>query len=170
MNTAIKNRTITWLVVILLLANIATIAVFWLDRSKKQDHSPQKPKDFLTTELNLDETQKKKYEELVKDHQQSVRQVREKVKEMKDSYFDLLKSLDATDSLRSDRLKQISLVTERLDSITFDHFQKLRNICTPGQQKKFDEIIHRVLTMMAGPPGGRKGPPPGADRPPPPTE
>ena len=64
---------------------------------------------------------------------------------------------------------------EQLDLLTFDHFKEVRTICTPAQQKKFDEIIEEVLQMIAsGPLRGRPGmnngermPPPGDHMPPP---
>jgi hypothetical protein len=35
-----------------------------------------------------------------------------------------------------------------LETVTFQHFTEVRKICTPEQQKKFDEIIREALRMM----------------------
>jgi periplasmic protein CpxP/Spy len=45
----------------------------------------------------------------------------------------------------------------------FQHFRDLRTICTPEQQKKFDQVIGKVLVMIRdphGPQGPKPGPPP----------
>lgn len=180
MNSTAKNKLLVWLVLLLLVANAATIAMFWL--SKKSSHSPkpnEAPKEFLIKELKLNTTQQAQLEVLVKEHRQAAEQLRRKTREAKESFFDLLKQSNVSDSVKRVAAKAVSVSTEELDLLTLNHFQKIRALCTPGQQIKFDEIINQVTRMMGQPrpPMGqgdeRKGPPPGGngdDRPPPPGQ
>lgn len=169
------------MVILLLIANAATIAMFWINKKK----GPPQPKgganEFLIKELKLDSSQQRKYEDLIKEHRQAVEQLREKIKAAKDSLFDLVKVFDASDSAKHAAAAAVSKITEQIDILTLNHFQKVRALCTPEQQKKFDEIIHEVTAMMGQPrppmkpggPGEHDGPPPGGpggDRPPPPGE
>ena len=96
----------------------------------------------------------------------------------KETFFDLLKKQNVTDSTKQTAAKVVSSITEELDLLTLNHFQKVRSLCTTDQQQKFDEIIKEVTGMMGQqrPPGGPgkgngpQGPPPGGpagDRPPP---
>ena len=50
----------------------------------------------------------------------------------------------------------------RLDILPFEHFKKVRALCTTEQQIKFDQIIEQVMQMLAPPqnPGGQAGLPP----------
>jgi Spy/CpxP family protein refolding chaperone len=173
MNTVAKNKLLTWLVILLLVANAASIAMFWLSRGKNPPPPKGTPQEFLVKELKLDSKQQEQFDSLRKEHRQAADQLREKIKAAKESFFDLLKQTNVSDSLKQSTAKAVSLFTEELDLLTLNHFQKIRSLCTPEQQKKFDEIIQQVTSMMAPPhppagPGGRQGPPP--DGPPPPRE
>jgi Spy/CpxP family protein refolding chaperone len=173
MSTTAKNKLLTWLVILLLIANTATLAMFWLN---KKPHPPQPkgaPNEFLIKELKLDTKQQEQLDVLVIEHRQMAEQIREKIRTAKDNLFDLVKNANATDSAKQTAAAACSKLTEQLDVLTVNHFQKLRALCNAEQQKKFDEIIHDVTRMMAQPPPGRPGGPPphggpGSDRPPPP--
>ncbi|MCX6317558.1 MAG: periplasmic heavy metal sensor [Bacteroidetes bacterium] len=187
-----KNKLLTWLVVLLLVANAATIAFFWLGRTKQPPGlQGSAARDFLVKELNLDAKQQEQFSEMVKEHRNSADQIRPQIRKAKEALFDLLKQPGVSDSLKLAAAKQVSVQTEALDLLTFDHFQKLRSICNPAQQQKFDAVIHDIIRTMGQPrppmrPGDRPGPPsgegpvenrpppsgegPGENRPPPPGE
>lgn len=165
MNHTSKNRLLTWLVIILVLANIATITMFWLNRPKHPADMPGgRPKDFLVKELKLDAKQQEQLEVLVKEHRAAAEALRLKIKDGKESFFELLKQPGVSDSAKQAAAKAISAHTEELDLLTFNHFQKIRALCNADQQKKFDSILQQVTNMIAQPrpPGGPGGPPPGA--------
>jgi len=180
MSSAAKNKLLTALVVILLIANAATLILFWMGKKTSGDPPPAGgPKEFLVKELKLDTKQQAQLETLVKEHRAVAEQLRGKTREAKEALFDLLKQPAATDSTKQAAAKNVSASTEELDLLTLAHFQKIRALCTPEQQQKFDEIIHQVTRMMAQPrpPGGPgdhpQGPPPGGhpgEGPPPPGQ
>ena len=155
MNYGTKNKILTWLVVMLLVANAATISMFWLNRRKEMAPLKGTPKEFMIRELKLDQKQQNQLEQLVQQHQESAEQLRKQVRESKEAFFDLLNVPNIADSSIQTAAKAVSVNTEQLDLMTFDHFQKVRAICTPAQQKIFDHIIKQVIAMM-----GRPGPPP----------
>jgi periplasmic protein CpxP/Spy len=156
MNSPAKNKLLVWLVAILVIANAATLAIFWL--GKKQEPAPSKgtPKEFLIQQLQLNTQQQAELDVLVKEHRQAAEQLRRKTRAAKESFFDLLKQTNITDSIKKAAAKAVSVNTEELDLLTLNHFQSVRSLCTPEQQKKFDGIIHEVTSMMARPrpPGG----------------
>jgi periplasmic protein CpxP/Spy len=179
MNATAKNKLLVWLVALLLVANAATIAMFWLGKKKQPPPPKGAPNEFLIKELKLDTKQQEHLDVLVKEHRQQAERLRGKTREAKESFFDLLKQANVTDSAKQSAAKAVSVSTEELDLLTLNHFQKIRALCTPEQQKKFDEIIHQVTSMMGqqrppmGPGNDRQGPPPGGpdgDRPPPPGQ
>jgi periplasmic protein CpxP/Spy len=179
MNATAKNKLLVWLVVLLLIANAASITMFWLGKKKQPPTPKGAPNEFLIKELQLDTKQQEQIDVLIKEHRQAAEQLRRKTREAKESFFDLLKQTNITDSAKQAAVKAISANTEELDLLTLAHFQKIRTLCTPEQQTKFDEIIHQVTNMMGqprppmGPGNDRQGPPPGGpdgDRPPPPGQ
>jgi hypothetical protein len=159
-----KNQFLVWAIVCLLILNLATLTIFWLGRARTHPPShPARASDFIIKELALNEEQKKSYLDLVSEHRRLAGGHRKNIKDAKNRFFDLLKNHSAGDSLKQAALKEISTHTEQLDLVTFDHFQKVRALCTPAQQKKFDTIIQEVLNMMAvprPPAGGSRGGPP----------
>lgn len=177
MSLVSKNKLLTALVILLLVANAATITMFWLHKKPKPPQPKGSPKEFLVKELGLDAEQQAKLDALMKEHRQAAAGIREKVKAEKDSLFLLIKEPNTSDSMKQAAAAAASRYTEQLDVLTLNNFQKIRALCNTEQQKKFDEIIQEVLRMMAQPrpggPGGPEGPggpgmpPPGAEPPPP---
>jgi flagellar motility protein MotE (MotC chaperone) len=177
MNNLIKNKIFSIVIVILLLANIATMIVFWTKKDK-QMLPPHNVKggvaEFLSTELSFDSTQKLAYATLREEHQEKIKEIREESRNAKDALFDLLKQSSVKDDELQKALNDIAENEKTLDKQTFHHFQKVRALCNDEQKKKFDEVIQQALRMMGPPPGGRRGgpPPPNGERPqgPPPMD
>ena len=174
MNSLTKNKLLVWLIAVLLVANAATLVVFWMGRNKLVRPEKGSAQDFLITQLKLDTTQQRQLEALVNEHRQAVEELREKVKNAKDNLFELIKNPAASDSSKQAAAAAASRFTEQIDILTVNHFQKVRAICTPEQQTKFDGIIRDIMRMM-GPPRLPEGPPngqpprgPGDHRSPPP--
>ncbi len=175
MNTT-KNKLLTWLVFLLLIANLATIAMFWLGKPKPpRPVLGGGPAEFLMKELQLDSIQQKQFEILRKEHHDSAEKIRAQIKDAKESFFSLLKQTTISDSARQIAAKAVSIQTEKLDLLTFDHFQKLRAICKPEQQKEFDEIMLELTQLISqqrprGPEGNRPAPRDHEEHRPPPPE
>jgi periplasmic protein CpxP/Spy len=155
-------------VIILILANIVMLATFFIARVHKTPHPSQAPTLFIEKELGFDEAQKQKFDELHKEHHSEAEEVRRKINEEEDSLFSLLPNV-SSDSAKEQLIKQLAFNKSEIDRMTFDHFRKVREMCTPSQQKKFDAIIHDVIRMIAPqPPQGPPGPPGRPPLPPPP--
>lgn len=163
MNHGAKNKLLTWLVVLLLIANAATITMFWLGSERNLPNVKGAPQEFLVKELKLDSRQQELFEVLRKEHHDSAMILREEVKQAKATFFALLQQANVTDSSKLAAANKVSVITQKLDLLTFDHFQKVRAICNGEQQQKFDKIINQVIEMIAHPqqPGRPEG-----DRPP----
>lgn len=165
MSTGTKNKLLTWLVVLLLVANTATIAFFWLNRGKRPAEPKGSPREFLSKELNFDAKQQEQLKELVAEHRAAAEKIRPEIRKAKEAFFELIKQPGISDSTRLAAAKAVSSQTEALDLLTFDHFKKIRSICTPGQQQQFDNIVQDVIRMLGQPRPGN-----GMHRPPPPGE
>lgn len=172
MSAMVKNKLLSGLVILLLLANIATLAMFWFNFKKEHKSiKHQEAKDFLIKELSFTETQQKQYGLMVEEHRKQSRETREQLRMYKDSLFNLLSDEQVPAEIQSRLTLAIATLEQQMETITFNHFREVRKICNPEQQKKFDTVIKDVLRMMAAPlPGGRppfNGPGPHHDPPPP---
>ena len=166
MNNTGKNKIWIWLVILLVLANVGTLGFFWLSRPMP----PESPAKFLSKELVFSLEQQKQFEQLVDQHRDSVRLWRDQLQSAKEEMYELVKEPTVSDSTEQAAVEKLSPTVEKIERLTLDHFQQVRLICTPSQQKKFDAVLQKMLRMMSAsrpmPPRGESGPPP----PPPPFE
>lgn len=167
-----SNTKLPWLYVaigLLLTANIVTLTMLWFHKEAQGQQQqggfrPQQGQlfDYLTAELKLDEKQKAAYAALRDEHHALAEKLQDSLRLSKDAFFNMLKQNTADKDSVANAANTAAAVQQRLDVITFYHFQKVRALCNAVQQKKFDEIIQDALRRK-----GPQGPPPG-DGPPPP--
>ena len=158
---ASKNKILVWAVVLLMIANVAVLTTIWLLHTKQR---PQRgtPADYLVKELALNTDQQNRLHELAKEHHRQSQEIRGQIKDARHDLFKLLQQPNVSDSIKKAAADNVAKNLEQLDLLTFNHFQQVRALCTPRQQKKFDEIIEDVLEMIAtGPPPGPHGRGPG---------
>lgn len=155
MKDLVKNKFTAWLIVLLILANIVTLVFFWLGHFKlERDNAP---KEILAKELHFSEDQKNIYFDLAKEHHEAAEIIRTQIKFNKDNFFQLLKSDKIIDSTRNNAALKVSLSIQSLDILTFEHFKKVRAICTNEQKPKFDELVQHIINTVNNP---QQGPPP----------
>jgi len=165
MSNTTNNRWFTIITLLLLTANIVTLALLWTNKKPDREHfnPPPPPQqggqvfEFVTRELNLDSAQQSTYKILRDEHQSQVRPLQDSIGRAKDSFFDLLKQENVSDSLVESASKKIGNLEQQRDVFTFRHFQKLRAICNNEQKNKFDSVIQQALRQMAPPRGPRPG-------------
>ncbi len=166
-----KSKWLMVMVIVLLIANTTTLVMFWMGRPAHGPSPKEEVKDFLVKELSMDSSQQANFEILRQEHHHAVDSLRQLVKQSKDHLFTLVKDPEASDSLEHAYATQTSQITEQIDLFTLKHFQKLRAICRPDQQRRFDELLHELIERL-GAPKPPDPPPPGLHRPerPPPPE
>ncbi len=156
MKNIVKNKFTAWLIVLLILVNMATLVFYWAGHFKhEQDNSP---KNFLAAKLNFTESQKKAYFDLARDHNQNAEKIRQQIKIDKDVFFQLLQSDSIIDSARNRAAVNVSLSIQSLDILTFEHFKKVRALCTEEQKPKFDELIQKMVHSVNSPQQGPQPP------------
>ena len=152
-----NSKFLKIVIIILLLINIATLGFMWSNHFS-QGTPPHMSRDafmFLTRELQFDDKQKEQYEQLRNDHHRAAEELQHKSRELHDDLFNLLHAPSADSVVVNQAVGNISSNQQQLELLTFYHFQKVRAICNPEQQKRFDEVIQDALRMMAPKPSGK---------------
>jgi Spy/CpxP family protein refolding chaperone len=145
---------------VLLLLNSATLVYLYLGHQGPPGAAPpRKTNDFIIKQLNLNNDQQKQFDTLRSEHQQALRQIREEDKRLQDVYFDLLKTGTQQRSSVDSITNLIAMQRKATQLALFDHFIKLRSICTPEQQQKLNSIIDEIARRISSGPG-EGGPPP----------
>lgn len=162
---SLNKKFFTVLIILLLIANTVTIAVFWLKGRQNAIQFNGGPAQFIIKELNLSTSQQEQYLALVREHQNGSKPIKDEIRTAKENFFDLLKKPNVSNTETQTAAKKVSELTEKLDLFTFNHFASLRAICNEKQKQKFDEIITTVIQRMGSQSNGRNNQP---DGPPPP--
>lgn len=163
MNTIVKNKLITYLVILLLVANSIAMAMYWW---QQYSNSPlgtnakdnQGASAFLKEKLGFDSTQLIAFEALQQNHRQAIRSLKDSMHLAKDQFFGLLEKDSVTEQELVDRASLAANKQIQLDRITFEFFKSVQALCRPDQKIIFREIIQEALRIMgrpAPPPGGR---------------
>jgi Spy/CpxP family protein refolding chaperone len=154
-----KNRFLKIIIVCLLLLNLGILAFLFLgNRRGGRDHRHGPPEDgpakFIIEELQLDAHQQDQFNGLKKEHQKQMRQLQDSIKTQRDLLPDAI--INGNNAVADSITNNIGHYQQRIEYLTYEHFVKVKGICTEEQKKKFKNIIQDILEMM----GPRKGPPP----------
>lgn len=147
-----RNYIIT--IVALVIINVACLFLLWLGKPKHDMRGTEidvnekvRIKEMLREELGFSEEQTKQYLTLRESHRAKSDIIEEEIKNIKKEMFN--EAMLTDHSAISDSLLDLALLKQRtLEKTTFEHFHKLKNICTPEQQNKLINILHTLL----GPP------------------
>jgi len=156
-----NSKFLKIVIIILLIINICTLGFIWthhhMGPPPPHDHGGNAG-DFLQHELKLNDQQQKQFDQLRDEHHEEAEQLQKEGRELHRKFFDLLHS--TADSATVLQLAaSIADNQKQMEMMTFNHFKKVRALCTPDQQKRFDEVIDEAMRMMAPKPPGREGPP-----------
>ena len=136
---------LTSMVIVLIIVNIFTLGFFIFNRN--HNHPPFELREegesgkYLTEELGFNSSQETLFEELRDNHHRTIEPMMKQISIEKERFFSKLKN-EQIDSIKIDSLsKIISNIHQKVDIITFWHFNKVRRICNEKQKIRFDEII-----------------------------
>jgi hypothetical protein len=146
-----KYKWMVFLVLILLISNM--VLAFFLffsngKKEKKKDSSDEWAMKIYN-EIGLDTTQITLFKKEKDDFFNTMRPVWNENKKAKDSLYQNLAS-NLSDSTVNDLLEKIKTTNHFSDSFTYAHFTKLRALCTPDQQVRFDTIIPKLINRPKG--------------------
>lgn len=159
-----KNYNILkWSVIALAVLNIVLMAFMWMGPRGRHrgplgppPHGHGGPRDMIIQQLGFNDTQVKKFEELIQQHRAGMHDLDEKGRQIRNNYFKLMAS-DSLDRKAKEGFEiAIAENQKNIDAFTFDHFRQVRVLCNDEQKKKFDQMIGDIMMQMRGP----HGPPP----------
>ena len=152
-----NNKILSIAVVLLLLANIALVIFIVKGRNQHETKKPAgkgDPFESMVKELNMTEDQKKNHQQIREEYFKLVKPLFDSVRAAKSTYFALVKDTTASESTLTSYNKHISEIQSTIDKITFEHFRKVRALYKEDQQKKYDEMVQKMVQRQNG--GGRK--------------
>jgi hypothetical protein len=148
------------LFVLLLLANVAMLAVVWRDRGRARGGGPPPAmvRNLLVRELGFDADQTSRYDALVAAHRRVADSLRRAIGRTKRDNADLLQDTAATDARLEAGAGRTATLVRHLELATLRHFREVRALCRPGQRPRFDSLVREAFLRL-GPGGGPSGRP-----------
>ncbi len=138
-----SKKTITIGLIVMVVINLVLIAMIVL-HSTGHDRSRRPSSHMLVRQLDLNEAQEVQFEGLRKDHFAVVEPKMDRIRDLKQSL------MNAKDSNEAQRLtKDIGQLEGEIDFLTFEHFRKIREMCTPEQKQKMDEFKKDISQRMS---------------------
>lgn len=135
-----KNHPIKqwpWIVAILVLINVGSLLVFWIN--ERHHIRGSQPKEFIAHELRFDEGQRKAFEIIVKKHQNKSAEIRQEITEAKKAYYK---------TGPKNKLGLLALTTAygKLEILNYEHFQEIRSICKEDQKQAFEHLLQKIIS------------------------
>ncbi len=153
MSTTSRNKNLLFIIAALLLTNIAVLAYFlWIKQPEpKRGQNKNGMSEMLQKEVGFSDEQVAQYKQLKEQQLTSIKPMFDEMRKAKDSLFRLLSDPNANDSVINKATDAIAQKQKILDLQTFNHFKKVRALCTPEQQPKYDSMVQRMFRKMGRP-------------------
>lgn len=152
-----RNKILTFLVGILLLTNIALV-VFFVARKggpeKQRNRGGDRSsvvREFLKDSIGFNDQQLAQYDQLRQQNRETMRPLFEDLGNAKMTYYTFVSQPNA-DSASQAAAALIGEKQKALDMAFFNHFRQVRELCTPGQQTKYDSMVQHIIRKMVAAP------------------
>ena len=159
MKSSSRSRRLIFIIILLLLTNIALLAYF-LSAKPKTDKSNAPARagygmaETLKREVGLDSQQVKELNRLREEHWKKMRPLFEELHRSKNDFYVLLKSPETPDPVIDSAASVIAEKQKAIDLQVFQHFRNSRLVCTPEQRPKYDSLVQILIKRMSGPSRG----------------
>ena len=155
MRSESRKPLLSWIILGLLVLNLGALA--WLYIQPRPMNTPQKaPGRLLIEALQLNPTQQAQFTTLERAHRSQRRQIQVQARQARRAMGEAIASGVLDEEKIQSIADNIGQYQAQLEAETMRHFLRVRAICKPEQQIKFDQLIQRVLRQGARP--GQEGP------------
>jgi protein CpxP len=153
MRKVLNNKVLLFIVVILLLANVAMLLYFLgLRESGKRNAHFERQKspitEFLQNEIGFSPAQMANFDKTRRQHREQMKPLFEDMRAAKVQFYGYLTNPAASDSMINAAASTIGEKQKLLDMQTFSNFKEIRTLCTPQQQPKYDSLIVNEISKM----------------------
>ncbi|WP_422859162.1 Spy/CpxP family protein refolding chaperone [Flagellimonas sp. S174] len=127
---------------------------------KKPSQRQRPPREFISEQLNFNETQTASFLEFDREHHRRMREINFELNDLKQMLFSELGNSSLGDEQLDSITEEIGTLTKAREIEVFRYFSEVEKICNDKQKQKLKRIVSGALRH--GPPGDRPpgGPPP----------
>jgi Spy/CpxP family protein refolding chaperone len=150
-----KNRSLIFIIAVLLLTNIAVLAYFlWYKKPARPPEGHDRSRGIelpLQNEVGFNEEQMSQYKQMRDEQMKAIKPMFDDMRKAKDSLFRMISSDNTSDSSVNAVGDAIAKKQKEMDLRMYSHFKRIRSLCTPAQLPKYDSVIQRMMRKMGKP-------------------
>jgi protein CpxP len=149
-----KSKLLTFAVITLIIINIITLSFFIFkgpkDKGERNGRDPNRsPREIIVKKLHFDKDQITKYDELIKQHSESISKIDNEIILIKNNLYRELSNPEnktVTDSL----FLQIASNQTGIERLHYNHFIDIKKLCIPEQLEDYNALTIE-LAQIFGP-------------------
>ena len=130
--------------------NITLIVFLFLGRHANERQRGN-PANFIIEKLKFTTQQQTEFNKLKEAHHDSTMLLDEEGKRLRTIFFEGLKSDSANNKIMI--AAEIAENQKQMELLTYNHFEKVKKLCTPEQKIIFNSIIMEILDRLGKPHG-----------------
>lgn len=148
-----NNKLLLLIIGVLLIANVTMLYFHvWKKKPGPKRYSDseirERAKSKLKKEVGFTEAQLAQYDTLRTKHFESMKPLFESLRASKDSFYNLLYSAPAADSLIETYSMTVSEKQRNIDVKMLRYFRSLKEICSDEQKPKMDSFLKNITNRM----------------------
>ena len=149
MNNIKRNRTLLFLLAVLLIINIIML-IFFFNMNKQEPVGARRVgfTERLQTQVGFTPQQMEAYEPKKKLFWSGIRKRFDSIKETKQNFYYQIYDPSITDSVLEAKSVIIGRQQKDLDLQVIRYYKDVRSLCTPDQLPKFDSLIPPIIERM----------------------
>jgi len=153
MRSLAKTQVLVFIIVVLLLANIAMLIFFtgFSKPGKRPDGGRRNSNSIssvLENKVGFDKQQMEQMKNLRKVHWERMHGYFEEIRVAKRDFYLQLSQPDVADSMLQRRAALIGQKQAAIDLQAFKNFREVRALCTPAQLPRYDSLIPPAIERM----------------------
>ena len=145
-----KNKILIIIIGILLIANIATISFFLMNKHNRGMHGRPDKKEMITAylkkEVRFTQQQLNAYDTMSKEHRTAMRAAFDDMAARREDIFKQLSFQGFSDSALDIAATAIASQQRSFEIMMLHHLKDIRNICSPAQRPIFDTGFYKIIT------------------------
>lgn len=144
-----KSKPLVFIIVVLLISNLVMLYFFIGRREDKKPHEVRKPfmVESLQKEVGFNSEQIAQLEVLRKKQKERMKPLFDSLRNAKLALYKTA-GLGQQDSMVQAAADQVGASQKAIELQMLSHFNEIRTLCTPAQQKAYDTLVSNITKKM----------------------
>lgn len=116
---------------------------------KRPTPSREEPKVYIIDKLGFDKEQVKDYEALITWHKSTIRTTNQAMRQLKNELYTSLQDSTKLNVVADSLIAEIGKLQVKIETTHYKHFNDIKKLCKPKQQKAFNELTLELSKLFS---------------------